>query len=221
MIRKTVIPAGIFLILLFSPSYPQKIEVFNAMSIVDIIQERITKVETFTGNFAYIFDGKAYSGSIIYKAPDKFRMDFSGGGQRIMSDGKYLWLLFDAQDIAVKEILDKAKSNPMMGWNIKRLLKDYAPMEPKEGFKVKYKDQIVYKIVFEPRNNTAGFRKIEMFASLEGYILKVKAVTAMGKNLEFEITYNMGTINQAISDASFVFVQNENTQVYENLLTQQ
>ncbi|OHD56973.1 MAG: hypothetical protein A2Y33_08410 [Spirochaetes bacterium GWF1_51_8] len=221
MLKKSVFPIGLFLFLALSSAQPQTIEVFNAMSIVDIIQERIAKIETFTGTFAYVFDGKSFNGTIIYKAPDKFRMDFKGVMQRIMSDGKYLWLLFDSQDIAVKEILDKSKANPMMGWNLKRLIKDYAPMEPKEGFKVKYKDQIAYKIIFEPRNNTAGFRKIEMIASLEGYILKIKAVTSMGKNLEFELTYNMSSINQPVSDGSFVFVPDENTQMYENLLTQQ
>lgn len=199
--------------------FGQKIEVFNAMTIMELVKERIAKIETFTGWFVYQFENKTYSGSIMYKSPNKFLMDFKGKAQRIMSDGKYLWLIFDSQSVAVKEILDTSQNDPLKGWNIKRLLREYAPTEPPEGFKVKYKDQVCYKVVLVPRVSTTGFRKIELIISQDGYILKANAKNTLGKTVVLEISYDKASINKGISDEHFQFEPDENTQIYENLLT--
>lgn len=193
----------------------EKIKVFNATTVVGVINERIAKIKYFTGTFVYKFNNRSYKGTIQYKSPDKFAMNYYNKN-KILSNGKYLWIVFEPQKIAVKEVLDKAKLNPMAGWNIKRLRREYLPTFPKSGGRVTYLGKEHYKIRWIPKNNTAGFRYIDMVVSKDGYIRKVRADNSLGKTIELAITY--GTINKPMSDDNFSFEPDEDTQMYENIL---
>lgn len=197
-------------------AYPQKINVFNAMTIVELVKDRIVKIKTFTGSFTYLYNGKEYKGNIYYKGPDKFAMIYNNG-QKMISDGKYLWLIFSGESVAVKEYLDKNNANPMIGWNIKRLLREYVPALPQSGgYKVARGNAFVYRLMFVPKSNTAGFRGMEMEVDPDGYIRKVKAINQLGKPLELSLTY--ANINSPVGESVFEFQPDEETQIYENIL---
>jgi outer membrane lipoprotein-sorting protein len=205
----------------------KKITVFTAGDIVRIIKDKITQMRTFSGSFTYSFNSKTYAGLIQYKSPDKFLMSFygkssSGGsvdtGQKFVSDGKNLWLVFKDQNIAINETLERDKKNPLLGWNIDRLLKEYVPTLPKTNYLVSYKNEECYKIIFVPKSNTAGFKYINMIAGMEGEILKVEAQNQLGNTVELGITYNASSINAPVSDDYFDYKPDENTQQYENIL---
>jgi outer membrane lipoprotein-sorting protein len=126
--------AAIVLVALFaitvSHSQQTQVQVFSPATVIELIQERISTIDSFTGSFTYRFDGNTFYGVIYYRAPNKFALEYSGGN-RIISDGKLLWLVFKWDNIAIKEHLDTETSTPLVGWNISRLLREYVPTLPK------------------------------------------------------------------------------------------
>jgi outer membrane lipoprotein-sorting protein len=205
--------------------YPAKIEVFTADNIIQLIKTKISQVKTFTGSFVYDVNNKSYWGVIKFKSPNKFVMTYmansSSGqavesGQKFVSDGKNLWLVFKDQNIAINETLEKDRSNPMFGWNINRIQKEYVPTLPKTGYKVKYGNIVAYKITFVPKSNTSGFKYINMIIDESGNILKVESQNQVGNNIELGLKYD--NFNQPIAEENFEYEPDENTQIYENIL---
>jgi outer membrane lipoprotein-sorting protein len=206
-----ILTAGVF-----SSAYAETIDVFNATTIANLIRDRVAKVNTFTGTFTYRIDNRNMNGEIHYKAPNKFSMDYENKN-RIVSDGRNLWLFFESHNIAVREGLDRDTSTPMVGWNIKRLMREYVPVLPRDGnYRVSYANAPAYRVFFSPRSNTAGFRSIEMIVSEDGLIRRINAVNQLGKTIQLSINYS--TINNPIRDEVFMFEIDEETQVYENIL---
>src|SRR5208283_2865193 len=149
----------------------------------------------------------------------KFIMTFYGNkasgnsvetGQKFISDGRNLWLVFKDENIAINETLEKDRKNPFMGWNIDRLLKEYVPTLPKTNNMVSYKNAECYKIIFIPKSNTSGFKFINMIANLNGEILKVDAQNQLGGTVELGIVYNESSVNNQISDDVFDYKPDEN-----------
>lgn len=221
-----VIPVLAVILFAFArPAFPAKIEVFTADNIVQLIKNKISQVKTFTGSFVYAVNNKSYWGVIKFKSPNKFVMTYmannaTGGtvesGQKFVSDGKNLWLVFKDQNIAINETLEKDKTNPVYGWNISRLTKEYVPTLPKTGYKVKYGNIVALKVTFVPKSNTAGFKYINMIIDESGNILKVESQNQVGNNIELGIKYD--TFNQPIAEENFEYEPDENTQIYENIL---
>jgi len=203
------------------------VTVLTAEHIVRLIKDKISKTKTFTGSFIYAYNNKTYGGLIKYKSPNKFLMNFYGKsasgnvietGQKFISDGKKLWLVFKDQNIAIVESIETDKKTPLIGWNIERLLKEYVATLPKTGHVVKYQNANCFKLTFIPRSHTAGFKFINMIVGQEGEILKVEAQNQLGVPIELGIKYENTSINQPMSDENFEFQPDENTQIYENLL---
>ncbi len=224
---KSILAASAVCMFLAAPLYAKKINVFTASDIVRLVRDKITQVRTFSGSFKYSYNNRAYGGTILYKSPDRFLMTFYGKsssgstvdtGQKFISDGKNLWLVFKDQNIAINETLERDRKSPMIGWNIDRLLKEYVPTLPKTNYMVRYENAECYKIIFVPKSNTSGFKYINMIASLEGDILKVEAQNQLGNTVELGISYNSSSVNQPVSDDNFEFQPDENTQIYENIL---
>ncbi len=225
--RTLFLAAAVLVVISAVEASAKKITVFTANDIIHIIREKITQIRTFSGTFTYSFNNKTYGGVIQYKAPDKFLMSFYGRspsgtsvdtGQKFISDGKNLWLVFKDQNIAISETLERDKKTPLIGWNIDRLLKEYVPTLPATNYLVSYKNEECYKIKFIPKSNTAGFKYIYMIAGKEGEILKVEAQNQLGNTVELGITYNPASINQPVSDDNFDYKPDESTQQYENIL---
>lgn len=222
---KIILILAIALFAVSRPAYPAKIEVFTADNIVQLIKNKIGQIKTFTGSFVYAVNNKSYWGVIKFKSPNKFVMTYmannaTGGtvesGQKFVSDGKNLWLVFKDQNIAINEVLEKDKSNPLYGWNINRLTKEYVPTLPKTGYKVKYGNIVAFKVTFVPKSNTAGFKYINMIIDENGSIMKVESQNQVGNNIELGIKYE--TFNQPIAEENFEYEPDENTQIYENIL---
>lgn len=218
----------IFILLVFNPliCFGEKISVVNPNSLVEIVKNRLIKIRTFVGSFVYKIDNNVSFGLVKYKSPNKFIFNYYGKnskgetydtGSMIVSDGKNLWIYMKDKNIAIRETLyRREKETPIVGWNIRRLLKEYAPMLPKEGYEVIYKGQKVYKLKFIPKSDTAGFNYIEMIFSPEGEILQVNAKNQLGKSIELSINYK--SFNENIPDTVFEFTPDENTQIFENIL---
>lgn len=225
MLRSVLKTVTVLILFAAGTIYPAKIEVFTADNIIQLIKSKIGQVKTFNGTFIYNVNNKSYWGVIRYKSPNKFVMTYmannSSGqpvesGQKFVSDGRNLWLVFKDQNIAINETLEKDKSNPMFGWNINRLQKEYVPTLPKTGYKVKYGNVVAYKITFVPKSNTSGFKYISMIIDESGNILKVESQNQVGNSIELGIKYE--NFNQPVAEENFEYEPDENTQIYENIL---
>ncbi len=216
-----------YFILFFIPTilFAKKIEVVNANSLVEIVKNKIVKTRSFNGAFVYTVKNKTYYGSVKFKAPNKFVFNFYGKnakgenydtGSKMLSDGKVFWIYLKEQNVAIRESLVKDRKTPMIGWNIDRLLREYVPTLPKEGYKVNYQNTEAYKLIFVPKNNIAGFKYINMIFNSEGDILKMEAQNQLGDKVELALKYTEFNIN--ISDTAFEFSPDENTQIYDNIL---
>jgi outer membrane lipoprotein-sorting protein len=225
MLRSILRALAIVLFFSATAVYPAKIEVFTADNIIQLIKSKIGQIKTFTGSFVYAVNNKSYWGVIKFKSPNKFVMTYMANnstgtavesGQKFVSDGKNLWLVFKDQNIAINETLEKDRSNPMFGWNINRIQKEYVPTLPKTGYKVKYGNIEAYKITFVPKSNTSGFKFINMVIDENGSIMKIESQNQVGNNIELGLKYD--GFNQPIAEENFEYEPDENTQIYENIL---
>lgn len=214
-------------------SVSAKINVFTADNVVQLVRDRIGKIKTFSGTFVYVVNRTKKSwGRIVYRTPNKFAMIYYGQnakgesyetGQKFISDGKNLWLVFKDQNIAISENLERSNT-PIVGWNINRLLKEYVPTLPKvpgnngnpTNYMVRLGKDLVYRLIFVPKSTTAGFKNITMYVSSAGDIMKVEAENQLGGFLELSVTYS--EFNQPVGENTFKFEADENTQIYQNIL---
>ncbi len=205
--------------------FGKKIEVVNANSLLEIVRNKIVKTRSFSGAFIYTVKNKTFYGAVKFKAPNKFLFNFYGKnskgetfdtGSKMVSDGKVFWIYLKEQNVAIRESLVRDRKTPMIGWNIDRLTKEYVATIPKEGYKVNFQNIEAYKLAFIPKNSTAGFKYINMIFNTDGDILKMEAQNQLGDKVELIIKYNEFNIN--ISETSFEFSPDENTQIYDNIL---
>lgn len=209
------------LITLTTGLYAQQVEVLNASTIVDLIEDKISTIQSFTGKFAYTYKGVERGGMIYYKTPDMFSMEYWKGdddeGDVVICDGDTLIMYFEAANIAIKEHLDdEDEDNPVLAWNLDRLTSEYTPTIPDDGYEVSWGGEVCYKVEFTPKNNTTGFSDIYLVASKEGLIYKMWGKTRLGKELSMGITYY--SFNSGIDSEHFEFSGDENTQIFENML---
>jgi outer membrane lipoprotein-sorting protein len=205
------------------PLFGAKINVFTADNIVQLVKDKVGRIQTFTGSFIYSVGGKVSFGAIRFKSPNKFVMLYYARGtggiyetrQKIISDGKDLWLVFGDENVAIEETLEKSAS-PMVGWNINRLLNEYVPTLPKEGYKVLYNDKDAFKLKFIPKSPTSGFKYISMVVSPDGDILKLEGQNGLGVPVELAVKYD--SFNEGVADKNFEYEPDENTQIYENVI---
>lgn len=179
---------GILTLLFFVPLVVFAQEKVTVNTILQKIQNYTSTVRTFTANFVYAVNKKTYGGVLYYKAPNKFSMDYSTGN-RMLSDGKVLWIVIKDQNIAIRENLEKVKlATPLTGWNIQRLQKEYVPFLPKD-YAVLFRGKPAYRIEFKPKSTLAAFRYIELIVSPEGQIQRMLARNQLGREVQLELSY--------------------------------
>ena len=196
--------------------FPQSIKVFNASSVIDIIEKSSSKIKSFKGRFVYKKDKRSYSGYIIYVVPDKLLMQFgteaSPQNKKIVSDGKFIWI--QEGDIIARQKMGES-SSPITGWNIKKLRRQYIATAPSSGLEIKYGSLAAYQIIFEPKVNTTSFRSIDMIADKTGLIRRVKATSRIGVVTELSISYS--EFNREYTEDEFVINTTEDSQIYDNI----
>lgn len=210
---KRVIFRTIMCFLFFPVVFAQEKVTVNL--ILQKIQNYTSTVRTFTANFAYVVNKRTYSGVLFYKAPNKFAMEYSTGN-RMLSDGKVLWIVIKDQNIAIRESLEKTKSvTPLVGWNIQRLQKEYIPFLPKDHM-VSFRGKMAYRIEFKPKSTLSAFRYIELIVSSEGQIQRMMARNQLGREVQLELSYT--GFNMSLGDDRFLYEPDENTYIFDDIL---
>ncbi len=196
--------------------FPQSVVVFNATSVIDIIEKSSSKIKSFKGRFVYKKDNKSYSGYMIYVVPDKLLMQFGTESnpidKKIVSDGKFIWI--QEGDIIARQKMGE-NTNPITGWNIRKLRREYIATAPSSGLEIQYGSIPAYQVIFEPKVNTTSFRSIDMIADREGLIRRVKAISRVGVVTELSISYS--EFNKEYGIDEFVVNTTEDSQIYDNI----
>ncbi|MDK2818319.1 MAG: outer membrane lipoprotein carrier protein LolA [Spirochaetota bacterium] len=196
--------------------FPQSIVVFNATSVVDIIEKASSKIKSFKGKFVYKKDKNSYSGYIIYVVPNKLLMQFGTESdpidKKIVSDGKFIWI--QEGDLIARQKMGES-TNPLTGWNIQKLKRQYIATAPRSGLEIKYGSIPAYQIIFEPKINTTSFRSIDMIVDKEGLIRRVKATSRVGNVTELTLSYS--EFNKEYGAEEFIVNTTEESQIYDNI----
>ncbi|MCX7881689.1 MAG: outer-membrane lipoprotein carrier protein LolA [Brevinematales bacterium] len=201
--------------LFFLPVFVFSQEKISVNVLLQKIQNYTATVRTFTATFVYVVNKKTYQGVLYYKAPSKFAMEYSSGN-RMLSDGKVLWIVIKDQNIAIRENLEKTKNvTPLTGWNIQRLQKEYIPFLPKE-YTVIFRGKPAYRIEFKPKSTLSAFRYIELVVSTEGQIQRMVARNQLGREVQLELSYT--GMNVSLGEDRFLYEPDENTYIFDDIL---
>ncbi|MFN4216448.1 MAG: LolA family protein [Brevinematales bacterium] len=212
MKRQSVMMILFFLMI---PSLSSGQEKVSVNTLLQKIQTYTATVRTFTASFVYVVNKKTYQGVLYYKAPNKFAMEYSSGN-RMLSDGKVLWIVIKDQNIAIRENLEKTKvATPLTGWNIQRLQKEYIPFLPRD-YAVMFRGKQAYRIEFKPKSTLSAFRYIEFVVSPEGQIQRMVARNQLGREVQLELSYT--GFNMSLGEDRFLYEPDENTYIFDDIL---
>ncbi len=204
------------LLLIPSLASSQAISVFNANSVADIIEASSDKVRSFKGTFTYKKNNSTSYGVITYVAPDKLLMQFGTEARpqrkKIVADGQYIWV--QEGDIIARQRMSSDNS-PVTGWNIRRLRQQYIPTAPASGLEIMYGTTPAYQIIFEPKVNTTSFRSIDIIATRDGRIRRIKGTSRIGTITEITLSYS--ELNRTYDSKDFVINTTEDSQIYDNV----
>lgn len=191
----------------------RRVQVQNAATVVEFIEQSVSKYKSFAGSFVYRKNNKTSQGSIIYAAPDKMVMDFAGN-LRIVSDGKFVWI--SDGSLIGRQSLEAANTSPVALWNLRRLSGQYTATAAPEGLEIMYGNTPAYQIIFEPKANTTGFRRIELIAERDsGLIRQIKGTSRVGNRTELAVSYR--EFNKTYNETNFIVETTEDSQIYDNV----
>ena len=190
-----------------------RVEVKNAASVVEFIEQNTAKYKSFGGSFVYKKNNRTQQGSIIYTAPDKLVMNFANSTAKIASDGKFVWI--SDGNLVGRQTLEAA-GTPLNVWNIRRLAAQYTATSAADGLNVMYGSVPAYRIIFEPKANTTSFRRIELIAERDtGLIRQITGTSRVGTRTELAVSYR--EFNKVYNETNFAIEVTEDSQIFDNI----
>lgn len=196
MFRRKLFFTAFFLVLsiLFNQqSSGYKFEFITVSDIVKKIKQRFAKIDSYQAKFRIVSEklGKKnhQSGTIKYRSSDKLLVEFlQPYGQKIVSDGKMLWIYIPSMNVVAEQDLD-SDSNSIFssgtGSGLKRLFSKYhyrfaskeQPESQPDGTKK-------YTIFLKQKESRSGFRTLKLWISEDFIIAKAYGETSSGKKVE-------------------------------------
>ncbi|MFH0974729.1 MAG: outer-membrane lipoprotein carrier protein LolA [Spirochaetota bacterium] len=204
----------VFIIILFvSDSFAYKIFEFTTVSdVVKKVRKKFLSIESYQADFKIVSEklgNKAYkNGRITYKATDKMLIEFiNPGGQRIVSDGKRMWIHISSMNVVAEQDLKSSTSSifsSATGGGLKRLFSKYHYKFASKTQPEKQTDGTMqYTLFLKQKESRSGFRTIKLWISEDFLIRKAVAESSTGKNVE--ISFNNIKTNIALSNGIFQF----------------
>lgn len=191
----------------------KRVQVQNAATVVEFIEQNLSKYKSFAGSFVYKRNNRTFQGTLLYTAPDKLLMNFNDK-TKIVSDGKFVWV--SDGNLIGRQSLDESKTSPIAMWNLRRLSSQYTATSAPTGLEIMYGNLPAYQIVFEPKANTTGFRRIELIAERDsGLIRSIKGTSRVGSRTELALSYR--EFNKAYPETNFIIDTTEDSQIYDNV----
>ncbi len=207
-----------FLILFFfffshySESYGYKFEFITVSDVVKKIKERFTGLDSYQADFKIVSEKAGskihQSGKLSYMNSNKMLVEFREPyGQRIVSDGKTMWLYIPSMNVVAEQDLKNDSGSIFSSgtWGgLKRLFSKYhykfaskkQPEAQPDGSKM-------YTLFLKQRESRSGYRTLKLWVSDDYLVTKVFGETSTGKKVE--ILFNNIRTNVELSNGIFKF----------------
>lgn len=219
--------AGLYLIL----SLSLLAEPYDRLSHAEVarkVQDRYEKVENYQANFTIQSKGgKTMTGTAYYQAPARMSFDFTNpAGNRIVSDGKTLWIKIarlnavGKQDLTLKpKESEKDIFSVAPGPGLKRLFKRYHYKFDKLEQPREVDGKPCYILDMEQKEKVGGFERILLFVDSETFLVyKAEATDSTGETTTITLK-NIRTDIQ-LEGKVFQFQPDDNDQVVANPLVE-
>ncbi len=171
-----------------------KFEFITVTDIVKKVKKRFSEVESYQADFIInsekIGKKSQQSGVVRYKSSDKLLIEFHRpSGQRIISNGKLLWIYIPSMNVVAEQDLKSSDSLFSSGTKsgLRRLFSKYhyrfaskdQPEPQPDGTKK-------YTLLLKQKESRSGFRTLKLWISEEYLIVKAYGETSTGKKLQIE-----------------------------------
>ncbi len=229
-----------FFILICSSLLVQSQSIRTPESIASLMVKRFQSMRGFTANFTERNGGKIYNGRIIYKTPDKFRLEYNGRSEShlIVSNGETLWIyLPDIRTVSEQKILNDDAVALYTKQGVNRLISQYnfdfykdRELRPInsfnendiniEGYKAEYVSgdkRRAYHMLLTPKQpsvNKTGFTKIHLWIDETGMIIRILGISTT----KIPVEYVFSNVNyyDVYADEAFEFTPPQSVQVLKN-----
>ncbi len=198
-----------FFLFNFSSLYGYKFEFTTVSDVVKQIKDTFEDFDTYQADFKIISDKAGtksrQSGRISYKKKNKMAVEFREPyGQKIVSDGKTMWLYIPSMNVvAEQDLKDETGSLFTTGSSsgLKRMFSKYhykfasknQPEAQSDGTKS-------YTLSLKQKESRSGYRTLKIWVSEKYLIKKITGETTSGKNVEiiFENIKTDGDLSNGI-----------------------
>ncbi len=195
-----------------------------------------SKVKDFSASFKWIQDDKIQTGTVLFKNPQKMRMDFSDPkGQVIVTNGYEFWVYLENMNLVLQQdLMAKEKKteddgkvsvvespiliNPV---GFDKFIKEYAIEYHENKSLTDYTDGTkVYQFkLIKWRSSQNGFNVVYLTVQPDGLTRKVEGITAAYKKVVLE--FDNYAINQGISELKFEFDKPTHANTVNNFISKQ
>jgi outer membrane lipoprotein carrier protein len=185
-------------ILFISDLFAYKIFEFTTVSdVVKKVKKKFSDMESYQADFKIVSEKMGNksnkNGRITYKAADKMLIEFiNPSGQRIVSDGKRMWIYIPSLNVVAEQDLKSDSASlfsSATGSGLKRLFSKYHYRFASKNQPEKQTDgSMQYTLLLKQRESRSGFRTINLWISEDFLIKKAVGESSTGKKIEINFT---------------------------------
>lgn len=182
----------IFIVICSAVGYPYKFDFITVNDIVKNVKHAFSKVDNYQARFTMVSErmGKRInqSGTISFMAPHYMRIDFdSPRGQRIVSDGRQVWIYIPSINVIAEQDLDHTFFSVTSRSGLTRLFSRYHfKFDGKQQPRMEYNANH-YVLFLKQKETRSGFRTLKLWVNEQYFITRASGETANGKNITLEI----------------------------------
>lgn len=203
-----------FIVLFLLVSY-----VVFAAPTADVVIRELKKsydsIHSFSGTISINLANKSFKGTILYKKPNKLRVNFSAPSQMdIISDGKSMWIFMKTKNTVIKQPLLPKKGDRTI--YVSEVINPYEKYNREYIIVLEKTDDKFYYFTLKPKPDVfTTFSDAKLVVNKNGLIVSLSGLTASKDNLSISITYS--SINQSVDNMEFSFSPPADAQVFVDI----
>jgi len=171
--------------------------IFNINDVLELMKQKYASIEDYEGSIVYYTKTKysttytESSGKIYYKYPNKLRVIFDKPYDwEIVTNGKFLWVYLSTIYSVIKQDLDEDFSMDIDNSkkSLSYLTTNYMFRFLEEKTTYDFNGFKVYKLYGLPISVNAGFKRVDIYVSQDGFIVYQSGETKAGKQVVYYFT---------------------------------
>jgi outer membrane lipoprotein-sorting protein len=224
MIKKSFRLAAIVLIVFSAASPVGAQDILTAGEFFANVSANYAGIQDYVANMTWEDGSNVMTGSLLYKRPNKLRIDFTEpAGQILVSDGSVLKIYQPVLRIVLQQDLSGLGGNPAgmaSEEGLALMRRNYAiaylegpePVPLDEGSSL-----LVTKLRLDRRQRSESFRQLVLSVDQNGFIRRIEGTRVDWQNVQMDL--NGIRINQGLSDRVFEEDPDPSASVNENFLS--